>query len=101
MVFIAYKITYVVHLVEQAVCGREDWLKAQITPPFMAVRKQTSNSFFLGGTVFLGVGVPVELRRGYGGFLKSLTETAILGPHKCATQFRKSTGKQPIDGNDV
>ena len=67
----------------------------------MAVRTQSSNSFFLGGTVFLGVGVAVELRRGYAGFVKPLRETAILGPHKCAAQFRKITGNQPIDGNDV
>jgi len=89
MVFIAYKITYVFQLAEQTVCGREEWLKAQITPPFMAVRTQTSNSFILGSTIFLGVGVPVEMRRGYTGFVKPLTETAILDPHKCAALFRK------------
>jgi len=83
------KSTYVVQLAEQTVCSREEWLKAQITPPFMAVCTQTSNSFILGGTVFLGVGVPVELRRGYAGFVKPLTKTGILGPHKYAAQFRK------------
>jgi len=101
MVFIAYKSTYVVQLAEQTVCGREEWLKTQIAPPFMAVRTQTSNSFFLGGTIYIGVGVPVELRRGYLGLVKPLTETTILGPHKCAAQFRKRTWNQPIDGNDI
>ena len=62
---------------------------AQITPPFIAVRKQASNSLILGGTGFLGVSVPVDLRRGYAGFVKPLTNTAAPGPHKRAAQFWK------------
>ena len=65
------------------------WLIALITPQFIAFYIQESNSLILGATDFLGVSVPVYLRRGNTGFVKPLTETAVLVPHKCAAQFWK------------
>ena len=76
-------------LTVQTVCSHEEWLITLITPPFIVVQIQASNSLILGATCFLGVRVPVYLRRDYAGFVKPLTEKAVLGPHKGAAQCWK------------